>query len=718
MSGPGPGLDSRAAMSLELESYFVSKNNGTPLTNGQVYFYEDDNRAVPKAVYELIQGSGSPPDYTYLALPNPMNLSATGTFVDANNNNIAVYYFPYDEFGNVQLYYIKVYDQYGNLQFTREAWPWPFVNEVTNSLSTGLSNQLTNPQFANVLFNPGSTMTIAYTAGTSSINIAPGWTLNMVAGGSGTLTVAQTPVAGISAFPFNPPYTLDIVPGVNLSSLTLSQQLSNNPDWAAPQVDGDMGYLSGSILLGPGTSVDMQYRPSSGSLARSILNKSNLTGAYAQFYGTIELTAPENTQTGAVGYINIVLSLSTVEPSSISNVQAIPLTEDVDAVQYDQTPVNRQKDYMFNYYNSLLQYKPIASYLCGWDFPSNPTQFLGPTIGAQATGANSSFYAWDQTIVYQSNDIGFSVSRGANGEFVLTSAVTGAQAALIQYLEGTQVREMLNSKISCGIESKTSITAGIPCTISLWYTAGTALPNVASGTNLSIVSTLTANGKPATFNNPTAGTWAEVPRLPVIGASISSQNATFTITKNLTTNFNFNGFSGWDMQGVTATGTAAYFAIVVGFGATTSGDTISVNSVSCVPGQIPTRPAFQSQNAVIADCQRYYSSSFNAGVVPATQTTLAAGYVVGFVFDTVSTIAAYISVYFQTSLRAIPVITTYNPVNNNALVYRISGVGSPGDSTSTAVYNTNQNEFLVIAPSGNAGRCAFNWTADARLGIV
>ena len=41
-----------------------------------------------------------------------------------------------------------------------------------------------------------------------------------------------------------------------------------------------------------------------------------------------------------------------------------------------QNSVNRQNDYLFHYYNPLLQYKPIESFLIGWDFPVNPAQPL------------------------------------------------------------------------------------------------------------------------------------------------------------------------------------------------------------------------------------------------------------------------------------------------------------------------------------------------------
>src|SRR5580693_7123038 len=88
-----------------LQEYFVDKDSGLPLSGGFVYFYVDTARSVLKPVFEQ---TGSPPNYTYSVLPNPVTLSAVGTFQDASGNDIIPYYYPYDSFGDVQLYFIEV----------------------------------------------------------------------------------------------------------------------------------------------------------------------------------------------------------------------------------------------------------------------------------------------------------------------------------------------------------------------------------------------------------------------------------------------------------------------------------------------------------------------------------------------------------------------------------------------------------------------------------
>lgn len=107
-----------------LQSYFVDKSTGSPLSGGFVYFYEDNARTVYKNVYRL---SGNPNNYQYTALPNPVVLSAVGTIQDNNGNDVIPYFLPQVslEDDSPDLYYIVVTASDGTPQFTREAWPNP-----------------------------------------------------------------------------------------------------------------------------------------------------------------------------------------------------------------------------------------------------------------------------------------------------------------------------------------------------------------------------------------------------------------------------------------------------------------------------------------------------------------------------------------------------------------------------------------------------------------
>ncbi len=136
------GLDSRYVLAPSLQMYFVDKDSGLPLENGQVFFFEDDARTVPKDVFEI---SGNPPNYSYTVLPNPVSLSAVGTFQDNSGADILPYYFPFDDMGDIQLYYIEVYNNMGVLQFTREGWP-NFTDENIVS-DQDITNFVPNGQF-------------------------------------------------------------------------------------------------------------------------------------------------------------------------------------------------------------------------------------------------------------------------------------------------------------------------------------------------------------------------------------------------------------------------------------------------------------------------------------------------------------------------------------------------------------------------------------------
>lgn len=134
-------LDQRYLIAPALEQAYIDKKSGLPLANGIITFYQDKQRTVLKPIYTL---SGDPA-HTYVALPNPLRLSAVGTVQDANGNNVLPFYFPYDEQGNVELYYVTVESAEGQLQFTREAWPNMTIDPHHNEKN--LINLVPNGQF-------------------------------------------------------------------------------------------------------------------------------------------------------------------------------------------------------------------------------------------------------------------------------------------------------------------------------------------------------------------------------------------------------------------------------------------------------------------------------------------------------------------------------------------------------------------------------------------
>ncbi len=700
-------VDSGYFASLDLEPLLIDKDTGQPLSNGTIRFFQDTNRNVPKLVYQLVNLGGNPPNYDFQPLPNPINLGAFGTIQDNAANNVALYYYPYDDAGAVQLYYVEVRNANGVLQFTREAWP-PNVNEADNPNNAigNIANQLSNPQFAQVSFLPNNPLTITIAiATTTTVSIAPDWDIVIVTSGASTVAVLRTSIAGTQAFPFNPPYTLTITPGANITSIKLRQRLNNNPNIWAPAIPNALnGYLASTILLAPASSVIMEYQPS-GQAVQVLLTANNISGAFAQFNNTVQLLPDNNPQNSDVGFVDILLNLPVGAPTTFSNVQVVPLNTNQINIVYDQTPVNRQADQLFNYWQSLLNFKPVSSFLIGWDFPLNPAQFLGTAVAASAAGNNTSRYVWDQLIIFQSANNGYTVQKPADGTLTITSSpAAGTQLALVQYLEASTSNDILSAALqglASNINIATTQIAGISCSVDLYYTTGT-LPNI--NANNSIVATLNADGTVATFNNGTQP-WIKVPRSNL-------GNATFTVNNTVRAN---TGFSGWvDTTGGSAT--ATYFAIVIGFGNLAQNNLVTINSISLVPGSIPTIPAPQAVSEVLRECQRYYQKSFETATIPAQNI----GFNTGEQSFTSSvgnnTGTASGSIMFQNAMIDIPTIVTYNP---RAASNQVTDFEA-GNCTATNQRNISTKQFNLTFTSNGAtvpgNTFCVHWTADSRLG--
>lgn len=124
-----------------IQQLFRDKDTAFPLAAGEVYFFKDAARTVPKTVY---QRTGSPPDYTYTPLPQPITLTNHGTYSDNTGNDILIYAYPYDASGNTELYYVVVKNSGGVEQFTRPGIPDVPAKQVA---VTELVNFASNGQF-------------------------------------------------------------------------------------------------------------------------------------------------------------------------------------------------------------------------------------------------------------------------------------------------------------------------------------------------------------------------------------------------------------------------------------------------------------------------------------------------------------------------------------------------------------------------------------------
>jgi hypothetical protein len=120
-----PTLLISAAM---LQDYIVDKLNGLPLSAGIITLYIDDNNR--QTLKNWYYQTGTPGNYSYIPLTNPLVLSLQGTITDPQGNDIIPFYYPFDENdqNKQQFYYVTVYSAATNgnpstLQFVRQNFP-------------------------------------------------------------------------------------------------------------------------------------------------------------------------------------------------------------------------------------------------------------------------------------------------------------------------------------------------------------------------------------------------------------------------------------------------------------------------------------------------------------------------------------------------------------------------------------------------------------------
>jgi hypothetical protein len=351
-------------------------------------------------------------------------------------------------------------------------------------------------------------------------------------------------------------------------------------------------FASGTIVAkpiggGPYT-LTMNYVPSSGVLTE-LATGSCSAGSFTEIKGVSLTSIPTtNADSGLVGFVAIQIVIPAGATIQISCIQAVSVPDSTTIATYIQETTPRQIDHLFHYFQPAINYKPIPSYLVGWDFPLNPTQF-GETI---APVAALNYYAWDQTIIFQSVANAFGITRPPSGSLnsiQILSQVANAQFAMIQYLDAAQANEILCNSLSVNVKAYSS--ASISVNVSLWYTSNAQAPLLP----LSLVTTLDPGGHPSSV----AAGWTELPRI------YGPANATLNASNS---NLNY-GFNGWEGLSENSASSQKFFAIVVGSSPCAVSQGVAFVSVSLVPGDIPTIPAPQTKDQVLKECEFYYEKS-------------------------------------------------------------------------------------------------------------
>jgi len=721
-------LDERYIVASDIEQFFVDKVDGLPLANGKIKFFKDIARTVPKAVFQL---SGSPPAYTYTSMGSVITLSAVGTVQNSGGDNEVIYYYPYDDDGNLELYYIQVFDENDVPQFTREAWPNITNGSDPTRNQVGLHNQISNPTFTNVFINEDRSTTFSVSSATNEVfEFAPNW--DFVISGTGNVTVQRIAVTGNDKVPTSPPYILDVQVGAGITACYLRQRYFYNSGLWASTSNVSL-FLSGSVLvrnenLGT-TGIQMFYNESSGGTPVTIID-GTFESSYKILTGasTDAIPLSNDTNSGRDGFVDIYLSFTSNSHVRVSAVQVVPTTgKSIDLTSFDLDSSNRNEAFQGDYYIPRNNFKRVSSYLVGWDFPLNPYQF--GTSGSVGTTAD---YIADQTIALRQSGgaITYQLSATTNG-LTFVCAGTNNSFYIQQYLSGAEVKAMIGTRLSVNVFSYFG-AANDAVTARIYLYRGSSAATIPTlPTN---IATLAVDGTLTL----TAANWTLIPRS---GLDIPTFNL-----KKISDNTEINsgqhdyGFSGWEIVDATQIGDTDKFAIFVTFHYPDASTQITVNSVSLISGDIPCRPAIESKDEVLRKCQYYYEKTYSPNTPIGSITE------VGNVIHNAPLVlnggnddlyAKTFSITYKTAKRSTPDLSFYSPTSATLnLIHCVITVPGGGDTTANQPFNSFWNAIaineysveieaisatLLLARAynlANQGYYQFHYVIDSRLGIV
>lgn len=686
MSGSGPLINCQITSFIRGSNpvWFMVDLDGNP-TDDTFWLYVLENTIpyIPATVYHDAAGT--------VPWTQPIQFLANGTLpIDIYYSENTVYRLEIRKSNGITppsqsdplIYLIEDYNPGNNVDF-----PDNVEGDATD-------NQIANAQFS--VINFVSPLVLTAVTNPAPVEIAPGWELVLT--GTGSVTVTQVPLNNALTNPTNAPYAIEI----NTSGWTTQPYLrqrfqQNGMNWANK-------YISSSVTarISGSSQIIQSFLVASDGATLQLLDTITLTNSFVQYQNNVLLPATANANLPPNAYIDYRLMLPTTGDVYLTSFQVIASDSGVN-IPYQQDTIDRQLDHLAHYYKPQMAYKPIPSFLVGWDFAVNPAQFFGDTVGAQAVGAGKSFYGWDQTIIFQEVNNGVTITRDADTKGIKLTAAIAGQFGIIQYIEETQARQLLEGDISVYVNGYTSAAAGLNATVTLWATADAALPDLKTPNFNSAITTLAANGRPTMGN----GTWVEIPRGNL-------GDAVFELAPPIS-ELNFNG---WTLTNTTSTGlrtTTKYMAIVIGFEAAALNDAITINSVGLCSGKMATKPAPKTLTETRLDCQRYFWKTFLDGVAPASAVGADSGYPQWQLLVPAGN--NLLTVLYPTQMRVNPTKTTYNPINAGAQAYAFTGTV---DCTGTA-FSTASAKGFTVGASKAAGALGdtigVHVASDARLGM-
>ncbi len=725
-------LDERFIPLTSLNEYFVDKDTGAPLAAGTIESFRDNSRNTPKALFQL---TGTPPNYTYTELDNPIVLSASGTVLNGAGDNVIAYAFPFDAQGDIDLYFLRAESSGSIEQWTREAIPNLTAGNDPTSEEFPVTNQIANPQFSRTFINKGLANTYSVTAASDSeFIVAPDWFLVLT--GTGTVDIEVIPITGNDKIITSPPFVLDISVSAGISKCHLIQRMNVNSGLWASTPTQDI-FLTGAFVARNETAgfggLQMFYEESTGGAPVSIVDAQLSDIGYLYFTGTTANPIPQSTNTdlGEDGFINIFLSLQASQHISVSSVQVVPTTTEAggDLIVYDHQSSNREQALMGDFFIPALERKHSPSLLVGWDFPVNPSQF-----GDNGSITDTPAYIWDQTIastVVGGATVAFSRSPITFSLDFLTSGASGSFYVL-QYLEFPDAEKFIGTSLSVNINAWQTTDDDVTVRVYLFHSGNVVLPILPDS-----IGTVASDG---VFTLTAAG-WEEINRQGLDTATTQIKSAPTLDLINEDTDY---GFTGWELTSTADISTAEKVAIVVTFSTPAAATQISLNSVSVIPGDLPCRPAPRTSVAVLEDCQHYFEKSYNTLIVQDTISTSSLLVRQQGLTDLPPNVSGFARTFgfpFQTNKRtASPIITIFTPTaagtGGDTIHFVIRNAGLEVAATDLTVSTFWTEVFLgnkavtyemtdpSLALSFSAvdvqaeALIQFHYVVDARLGII
>lgn len=606
--------------------------------------------------------------------------------------------------------------------------------------NTNGDNQITNPEFVEVFFNPDPISHLATFINQNLINIAPGW--DIVLQGSGTVTVQRIPISGADNIPNNPAYVLQITTTGSWTSAILRQRFYNNGALFRGTTTAPSA-IAGTFVAKRNSLSDFMsglfYEDSAGNEFTIISNI--ITDSYEQFTGAVQFPSNmNNSQTSDVAYVDIYMVLPL---SGSVNVSAFQIVEQAipEEIDYFQDSPARQIDHTFHVYKDSIILQPKENLLTGWTFGQNPWQFTTttPTTPTVASVPVQCAYTADQTIVYQQTGaskvlIG-QAAVGYNNALSITAIANDSQFATIQYIDAETMAPYWGHKVSLLFKGRVTDTTNTPPRFKVCLIWSTTLPPSMTGVGPTY---------PILSWSGPAQPVFQTPQWNVINPK---NDPTYQLSATLE-DYSFDQF-----QLPAATTSTMVLGIVIytldGMDMTAPSPAL-FDSVTLVRNDFAIDSNVLTFNETLARCQYYYETSKNLGYLPNVASTppdgaLIKNLIVPSLFTSGTSVAIYAQSFgfnFNTVKRADPLVTLYRDVgsvtSNTVTLYQNATNLSPISPTNLVisgfwnVTNSGQKGVQYTVPNAGSGQVlasipcssghlteayiAFHFTADSRIG--